>query len=513
MSLSVGIDAVTLSRLRRLAEGLALKLRAGDVVALHGDLGAGKTTFARFLIRALLGDADAEVPSPTFPIVQHYDTPRFAVTHFDLYRLADADELEEVGFSDACGDSLVLIEWPDRAGASLPSDRIDIHIEMSGTGEQRCLRIEGQGAAVARIERAIAIDAFLDRALPGAGDIHICYLQGDASPRAYARLRTGTGNMVLMDAPRAPDGPPMWNGLPYSRIAHLAEDVKPFVAVGTALASAGLHVPRLLASDIDAGLLLLEDLGDQTFGVALAAGEPQGDMIGAAVDVLLHLRRHRLSRSLPLPDGGVHHLPRFDRAALEIEIGLILDWFWPAVKGGAASPDIRAEFMQLWSPILDRMLAATAGLFLRDYHSPNLFWLPERQGIARIGVIDFQDALAEPWAYDLASLLQDARVDVPAAIETVEVDRYCREVAAHEPDFDAAGFRALYAIFGAQRNTRLVGLWVRLLKRDGKPGYLQHMARTWDYLARNLRHPALADLAAWYDRHFPEAVRKQPIPR
>ena len=309
-----------------------------------------------------------------------------------------------------------------------------------------------------------------------------------------------------------PDGPPVLDGKPYSRIAHLAEDVRPFAAIGRALEAAGLSVPHIAAADLDQGLLLLEDLGDLTFGAALAQGHDQARLWLTAVDMLAALRRNPPPRELPLPDGTTHRLPRFDRAALEIEVGLLLDWYWPAVKGAPAPDPIRADFRELWQPVLDRMLAAPPGIFLRDVHSPNLFWLPERTGIRSVGVIDFQDALAEPWAYDLASLLQDARVDVPAALEAEGVARYCKAVADAEPAFDEAEFRALYAAFGAQRNTRLVGLWVRLLKRDGKPHYLRHMPRTWDYLARNLAHPDLGPLAAWYDRHFPQSVRST-LPR
>ncbi len=509
MSARWSIDAASLPDVTRAAELLALKVRVGDVVALHGDLGAGKTTFARALIRALLGNSQAEVPSPTFPLLQPYETPRIAVSHFDLYRLSSPDELEEIGFRDACATGLALIEWPERAGDLLPCERIDVRLAPGATAEQRRLTIEARGPAAPRIERLSVIDAFLLRA--GLGG-RIAYLQGDASARSYARIVTPLGAMVLMDAPRMPDGPPMANGWPYSRIAHLAEDVRPFVALGTALASTGITVPAIHAHDLDAGLLLLEDLGDNTFGRALADGAAQPDMTAAAVDVLLHLRANPFSRDLPLPDGATHRLPRFDRAALEIEIGLILDWYWPAVNGAPPTDAVRAEFMALWSPVLDRLLAEPAGLFLRDYHSPNLFWLPDRAGVHRIGVIDFQDALAEPWSHDLVSLLQDARLDVPAALEADQLDRYCAAVASREPGFDAARFRSVYAAFGAQRNTRLVGLWVRLLRRDGKPGYLQHMPRTWDYLARNLSHPDLAPLRAWYDRHFPAEVRQRALP-
>lgn len=535
------IGAAELADVERVAALVALKVRAGDTIALHGDLGAGKTTFARALIRALLGQPEAEVPSPTFPIVQAYDTPRLTVSHFDLYRLSAPDDLGEIGFHDAASAGLVLVEWPERAGTELSEERLDVVLGVSQDGDTRCMTLAGCGNWAARVERLGVIDGFLARALPAHSALRIRYLQGDASARAYARVRvepangelrprpvaTGTGQdgffvapsvansaigeLILMDSPRMPDGPVIANGLPYSRIAHLAEDVRPFVAMDLSLANIGVTVPAVFAGDLDAGLLLLEDLGEQTFSAAQAAGASQADMIGAAVDVLLHVREHPLPRELPLPDGSSHTLPRFDRAALEIEIGLLLDWYWPAVKGGEADAAIRQEFMALWTPVLDRMLSAPAGVFLRDYHSPNLFWWPERQGIGRIGVIDFQDALAEAWAYDLASLLQDARVDVAASIETRELERYCLTVAAREPAFDEGAFRALYAAFGAQRNTRLVGLWVRLLRRDGKAGYLQHMPRTWDYLERNLAHPALADLKGWYDRHLPQAVRKQAI--
>jgi aminoglycoside/choline kinase family phosphotransferase len=172
---------------------------------------------------------------------------------------------------------------------------------------------------------------------------------------------------------------------------------------------------------------------------------------------------------------------------------------------------VRAEFLALWSPVLDAMLSRPAGVFLRDFHSPNLFWLPHGTGLRRVGLIDFQDALAEHWAYDVCSLLQDARVYVAEEIEARELARYCRDVSRFDPAFDEHEFRAAYATFGLQRNTRLVGLWVRLLRRDGKPNYLRHMSRTWRYIERNGRHPDLAPLAAWFDRHVPSSVRDQPI--
>jgi len=514
MTVAWQLARLDLAGVARLAELVALKLKPGDLVLLRGDLGAGKTTFARALIRALLSDPEAEVPSPTFPIVQPYETPRLGIAHFDLYRIAGADDLVEIGFEDALASGAAVVEWPERAEEAMPAERLEIMFEAAPSPDERRLTLVATGSWPARLERLRLIDEFLARAMPPGEPIrHIAYLQGDASARAYARIYTAHASYVLMDAPRMPDGPPIANGLPYSRIAHLAEDVRPFVAIGQALAANGITVPEIHAADLEHGLILLEDLGDLTFGRALESGVPQREMWSAATDLLLRLRRSPLPHVLPLPNGTTYRLPRFDRAALEIELDLILDWYWPEVKGVAAPDAIRREFCALWSPLIDRLLAEPAGVFLRDVHSPNLFWLPDRPPGARVGVIDFQDALAESWALDLVSLLQDARVDVPAELEAAERDRYIQAAMRDDPSFDAAHFRAIYAIFGAQRNTRLIGLWVRLLRRDGKPGYLRHMPRTWDYLERNLAHPDLATLRAWYDYHLPAEIRRAPIPR
>jgi aminoglycoside/choline kinase family phosphotransferase len=311
-----------------------------------------------------------------------------------------------------------------------------------------------------------------------------------------------------MDAPIQPDGPPIRDGRSYSRIARLAENmVRPFVAVGSVLRGAGLSAPAVPASDLERGILLVEDLGDRGFAAQLAAGASQAELWRAAVDALIRLRGVPLPALLPLPDGTSYALPRRDRAAFEIEIELLLDWYWPAVKGSPVPESVRGEFRALWGPVLDRLLALPGGWFLRDYHSPNLIWLPEREGVARVGIIDFQDALEEHFAFDLVSLLQDARVVVPEALEKELFAYYCTEVAAREPGFDRAAFSTAYADFGAQRNTRLLGLWVRLLRRDGKANYMHLVPHTWGYLLRNLHAPALAELAAWYDQHLPAALR------
>jgi len=215
---------------RRLAMDVAAMLAPGDFVTLSGDLGAGKTTFARALVRHLAGDHRLEVPSPTFTLVQTYALPRFTIVHGDLYRVSEPYELIELGFDDA-PDAAVLLEWPERIADSLPRDRLDIAFTLKPERglNHRDARITGHGMFAPRAVRMTTIRRFLDHS--GFADAERQYLQGDASTRTYERLVQGARRAVLMNAPRRPDGPPVRNGLPYSAIAHLAEDVRPFVAM------------------------------------------------------------------------------------------------------------------------------------------------------------------------------------------------------------------------------------------------------------------------------------------
>jgi tRNA threonylcarbamoyl adenosine modification protein YjeE len=496
----------------RLADLLALKIVRGNVVALRGEVGAGKTTLARALIAALLADRAAEVPSPTFSLSQVYETPRLTITHFDFYRLASADEAREVGFDEALENGAAIVEWPERALGLMPESRYEIELAETANPATRRVTVRGFGHPAASVRRIDELMAFLD-SQPHWWGARIAHLQGDASTRSYARIFGAHGTVLLMDAPVQPDGPPIRDGKSYSRIARLAENmVRPFVAIGAVLRHAGLSAPAVSAFDLEKGILLVEDLGEGAFAAELAASASQAELWRIAVDALIRLRGVPLSPSLLLPDGSSYVLPRRDRAAFEIEVELLLDWHWPAIRGAPAPQSVRAEFMALWAPVLDRLLALPGGWFLRDYHSPNLIWLPQRVGVARVGILDFQDALNEHFAFDLVSLLQDARVTVPEELETELFAYYCAEVTAREPAFDRAAFAAAYADFGAQRNTRLLGLWLRLLKRDGKPHYVQNIPRTWGYLARNLRMPELAPLAAWYDLHFPVELRSGGLP-
>ena len=191
-----------------------------------------------------------------------------------------------------------------------------------------------------------------------------------------------------------------------------------------------------------------------------------------------------------------------------IEADLLPSWFWPFVTGTEISDEQRAEFVTLWQDLLPLTQTEKPVWALRDYHSPNLLWLPEREGLKRVGIIDTQDCLMGHPAYDLASMLQDARVDIDFGFADDLYAEYCG-LRSRDPAFDRASFDVAYAVLGAQRATKILGIFARLSKRDGKHGYLRHIPRVSRYLERNLAHPRLAGLRAWFDRHLPAAQRER----
>jgi N-acetylmuramate 1-kinase len=487
--------------MRRLMVDIASALEPGDLVTLSGDLGAGKTTFARAMIRHLAGDIALEVPSQTFTLMQIYDLPRFPVVHADLYRLSGAAELAELGFDDLPEGAVVLLEWPDRAEGLLPPDRLDVALTLAPKlrTEFRHARVTGYGTFAPRVERIAAVRQFV--AESGYGEGLRTRMQGDASTRSYDRLTMGDKHVILMNSPRRPDGPPVRDGRPYSAIAHLAENVAPFVAMAKGLRERGISAPEIYHADLHLGLLLLEDLGAE----GVVEGDPPApitERYQIAVDTLLLLHDQLLPDVLPVAPHVEHKLPHYDMEAFLIEAELILDWYLPRLHGTVTDEE-RAEFQALWREALQPAIDSAPTWVLRDFHSPNLLWLPNRSELARLGVLDFQDAVMGPAAYDLASLLQDARIDVPEATEVALLGRYVRRRRSAQTDFDGSQFIKIYVTLAAQRASKILGIFARLDMRDGKPQYLRHMPRIWTYLQRSLAHPALAPLNAWYSAHVP----------
>ncbi|HEY0913085.1 MAG TPA: tRNA (adenosine(37)-N6)-threonylcarbamoyltransferase complex ATPase subunit type 1 TsaE, partial [Bradyrhizobium sp.] len=378
---------------------LALLIGPGDVITLSGDLGAGKTAAARAMIRYLAGDEAVEVPSPTFTLAQTYDLPSFPLVHADLYRVNDPLELEEIGLSPLPEGTVALIEWPERAPDALPADRIDIalsHRPALGSAA-RAAEITGYGKATAQVERLQALRQFLT----GANylDARRQRMAGDASTRSYARLFRYDTAVILMNSPRRPDGPAIYHGKPYSAVAHLAEDVRPFVAIANGLRARGLSAPAIHHADLEDGFLITEDFGS----AGVVEGDPPApiaERYQAATDVLAALHRESLPEILPLTPQTSYAIPTFDTDALMVEIGLMPEWYLPD-RDAVLSENARAEFSAMWRALLDKVTAEPKTWALRDFHSPNLIWLDDRIDTARIGIIDFQDTVLAPAAYDL----------------------------------------------------------------------------------------------------------------
>ncbi len=483
---------------------IALLIGPGDVITLSGDLGAGKTAAARAMIRYLAGDDTLEVPSPTFTLLQSYDLPPFPVVHADLYRISDSAELNEIGLFPPPDNALGLIEWPERAQAALPADRIDVALshDAASDSDVRVAKVTGYGKGAAQVVRLKALHAFLDNA--GYAGAPRQRMAGDASTRSYARLMRDDGVVILMNAPRRPDGPAIYNGKSYSAAVHLAEDVKPFVAIAEGLRTRGFSAPAIHHADLEDGFLITEDFGDAGF-VSGDPPAPIAERYQAAVDMLAALHRDALPGVLPLPKQSSYDIPAFDTDALLVEVGLMPEWYMPD-RGVKLTDALHSEFFAMWRTLLDRHVAAARTWVMRDFHSPNLIWLDERVDIARVGIIDFQDAVLGPASYDLVSLLQDARTDVPESLELTMLTRYIKARRAFDAAFDPAGFAELYAVMSAQRNTRLLGTFARLNRRDGKPHYLRHQPRIWTYLNRSLAHPALSGFRDWYAANVPPPV-------
>jgi aminoglycoside/choline kinase family phosphotransferase len=237
----------------------------------------------------------------------------------------------------------------------------------------------------------------------------------------------------------------------------------------------------------------------------MAQGISQEELWHAAVDVLVRLR----SLSAPTIAGegtsAAHRMPVFDAGVMRAELALICDWFWPHAFGHEMPASERLAFESAWSPYLEQVTwqpsnRETSAWLLRDYHSPNLIWIPSRDGLAKVGIIDFQDAQIGHAAYDLVSLSLDARLDVPMALHEALIDHYCAKALEGQPAFDETAFRRAVAILGAQRNTKILGIFARLAVRDGKDGYLRHIPRIKRYLGWCLEHPDLESLRTWYTR-------------
>ena len=317
-------EATTLA----VAAAQAAWLEPGDFVGLSGDLGAGKTAFARGLIRALSRTPELEAPSPTFTLMQAYDAPRGPVVHADFYRLRGPVELANLGWDEAIEGAIAIVEWPEKVAEALPPDRLEVEIRFDSRRgpEFRMLRLRGLGAVVPRLGLALGVARLLERA--GWSDAKREFLQGDASIRAYERLTKPTGETaILMISPPRPDGPILRFGKPYAAIAKLSPDITAFIAMDEGLRSLGYSAPALIAYSIDEGLALIEDFGSTTIA---QNGVPDGARYAPAIALLADLHGRDLPPSLMAGDEA-YEPPVYDIEAMLVEVELALDWYAPAI--------------------------------------------------------------------------------------------------------------------------------------------------------------------------------------
>lgn len=354
-------------------------------------------------------------------------------------------------------------------------------------------------------EREMQIKSFITTS--GWSDAVVESFPGDASSRRYFRLTRGNDLAVLMDAPRGAESPAEPEGasvaeraaLGYNALARLAgPEPSAFACIANELVIRGFSAPKILAADLEAGLLLLEDFGQGVYAKVIAADpKMEAPLYSAAVECLAEIYRSSFPAKMSYGDAS-WRVRSYDEAALLTETHLFLDWY-AKDKGAKISKRARKGWDAIWKDLFSALGAHAPGLALRDFHAENLFWLPERKSVSKVGLIDFQDGLFVHPAYDLVSFLEDARRDVSLDLVDPLISQFCVQAKLS----DEAGFRRAYAVLGAQRNAKILGIFVRLAKRDGKPAYRGLIPRVHAHFIRNVSGEDFAELRKWFAANLP----------
>ncbi|WP_026941273.1 aminoglycoside phosphotransferase family protein [Hellea balneolensis] len=358
------------------------------------------------------------------------------------------------------------------------------------------------------MSRKVDIDAFLQGANWGAA--HRIAVPGDASTRRYERLTLGKDKSVLMDAPKGVEAPSEPEGasvkdrvsLGYNALARLAgPNPEAFTCIANELSKRGFSSPKIIAADMDKGFILLEDLGDGLYAEIIAKdGAMEQLLYEAAIDTLAAIYRSTFPSQMNFQDIA-WRVREYDAAALQAEADLFLDWYAKDF-GYDIQGHLRDEWHRIWSDLFECLSSHAPGLALRDFHAENIFWLPERQAVSRVGLIDFQDALFAHPSYDLVSLIEDARRDVSPDLAEPLIERFCEKAGIKYDD----SFKTAYAAMGAQRNAKILGIFVRLAQRDGKPHYRDLIPRVAAHFQGNLEDLKCAELKSWISTHLPKAL-------
>lgn len=450
-----------------------------DVILLEGDLGAGKTTFSKFFINHF-SEIKHNVTSPTFNIVQTYKSNKCNIWHFDLYRLKNSLEIIEIGLEEALDEGLTIIEWFEIANDYLPEDYLEIKIDNSN--DKRIATLFANGSWVKRLEkiqnkyqedREKIIADFLH--FNNLGNARVEKLKADASFRTYRRIYDSKKTLILMNAPPA------------------YEDISKFILVDEYLRKQNLNAPEILGYNIKNGLMLLQDFGNNLFTTILNECSKQElcvkekELYIKAVNVLDGLKK--------ISDIG-SKIPKYDDNLLLKEVKLLTDWYLPYKFDSEDHIQKESEYIEIWQELLKKINIFDNVFVHRDFHADNLLYLNDFDGIKQIGLLDFQDAVIGSPIYDLISLLEDARRDVlPQTVEE------CKKIFLKNNNFNINDFNMAYNIIAAQRNCKIIGIFIRLSVRDNKQNYLDYLPRVWNHLKNDLNHPDLKPLKDWFDKY------------
>ncbi|MDG2187302.1 MAG: tRNA (adenosine(37)-N6)-threonylcarbamoyltransferase complex ATPase subunit type 1 TsaE [Hyphomicrobiales bacterium] len=477
-----------IKELEELAKTISSNLEKGDIIALIGEIGSGKTTLSKFLINQLTSIEINQINSPTFNLYQSYNKNNVLVNHYDFYRIEKYQDLDEIDLEDSYKNGITIIEWADKYINALTQDYIEIHLTEKLS--YREYKITPKGKLRKRIKNINSLDNFLKKTNLKINKLEDIY--GDASKRKYCRLHLEDKTLILMDSSQEKKK---------INPTKLSTSISDYIHICKYLEKINIRVPELFYTDIKREYLIEEDFGDLKYSHIISK-ENFKELYQPAIDTLLHISEIHHPNNLEV-NGKTYDIPEYDKKIYLNEVEIFIKFYWPFIKGTICTSAIEKEFMDIWNELLIK-ISSDKSLVLRDFHSPNLMLLKDEENHKKCGVIDFQDALLGHPIYDLVSLCQDARITISEEEETFLIETYKSKFNFNNYQFDRSNFIDHYCILGTQRSMKILGIFARLSILDSRNDYLVHMPRVINYIKRNMQNSNLSDLSKWLDLNFKE---------
>ena len=474
----------TLNELDAFVKYITPIFEKGDLLALNGEIGSGKTTLTKHLINYLTATRIDEINSPTFNLCQTYSNEDLIISHYDFYRLDYLQEIEELDINDSIKNNFTIIEWANKFSSILPKDHIEIQIDNKS--DKREYKILFHGEYAKKIAGHKNRLSFLSNS--NLNIKKITNMRGDASKRKYYRVNDGTETFVLMDA--------LEDSINKTATSKTITD---FIIFRQYLEDIGLRVPKIYEFDIQKQLILEEDLGLTTYDELYSKLSFQ-DLINPAIESLLILV-HSNYKNINDLDGKAFKPQNFDEKVFINESKIFIDYYWPYVKNSICPEEEKYEFLSIIEKIYSD-LSTDKTLVLRDYHSPNLHYLQNEKGHKKCALIDFQDALLGHPLYDLVSLAQDARFTISEDQERYIIDTFKDKFLFNDFQLSKSSFNEQYKILAIQRSLKILGIFARLSLLEGKNNYIIHMPRVLNYIRRSMDCSLLNNLTHWLKINF-----------